>query len=52
MKYQIIRHWNGTKGYGKKFDSIEDANTFLQNDEKVQMDKEDGFTFSIERLEE
>lgn len=52
MKYQIIRHWNGTKGYGKKFDSIEDAKTYLQNDEKVQMDKTDGFDFSIERLEE
>ena len=51
MKYQIIRHWNGTKGYGKKFDSIEDAREYLQNNEKVQTDKTDGFVFSIERLE-
>ena len=47
-KYQIIRHWNGSKGFGKKFDTIEEARKFLQNDEKVQMDREDGFTFSIE----
>ena len=52
MKYQIIRHWNRSKGYGKKFDSIEEAKEYLQNDEYVQIDKADGFTFSIEEIRE
>ena len=47
MKYQIIRHWNNTKGFGKKFDTFEEAKEYLQNDEKVQIDKTDGFYFSI-----
>ena len=51
MKYQIIRHWNGSKGFGKKFDTIEDAREFLRTDEKVQEDKADGFSFSIEEVE-
>ncbi len=51
MKYQIIRHWNGSKGYGKTFDSIEDAREYLRTNEKVQMDKIDGFSFSIEVVE-
>lgn len=52
MEYQIIRHWNGSKGFGKKFDSIEEAKEYLQNNEKVQRDITDGFTFSIEEIRE
>ena len=26
MKYQIIRYWNGSKGYGKTFETIEELN--------------------------
>ena len=53
MKYRIIRHWNGSKGYGsKRFDTIEDAREFLRTDEKTQEDKMDGFTFSIEEVQE
>jgi hypothetical protein len=47
MKHQVIRHWNGTKGLGKKFNTREDAEEYLRTNEKVQMDKADGFYFSI-----
>lgn len=50
MKYQIIRHWNGSKGYGKTFDTIENAREYLRTNEKVQEDKMDGFSFSIEEV--
>ena len=46
--YQIIRYWNGTKGYGRKFDTFEEAEHFLATDEKVQQDKCDVFYFDIE----
>ena len=53
MKYRIIRYWNGSKGYGsKRFDTIEDAREFLRTDEKTQEDKMDGFTFSVEEVQE
>ena len=50
MKYQIIRHWNGSKGYGKIFDTFDDAKEYLQTNDKVRMDKSDGFFFSIEEV--
>lgn len=52
MKYQIIRHWNGCKGYGKKFDTVQEAKEYLQTNKKVQRDKEDGFSFSIEVIQD
>lgn len=51
MKYQIIRYWNGSKGYGKTFDSIEDAREYLRTNERVQEDKINGFSFDIEEVE-
>ena len=51
MKYQIIRHWNGSKGYGKKFDTLEDAKEYLRTNEKVQQDELDGFCFSVIEVE-
>lgn len=47
MKYQIVRHWNRSMGYGKIFDSIEEAREYLRTDCRVQIDKMDGFSFSI-----
>lgn len=52
MKYQIIRKYNGTKGYGKKFDTQQEARDFLRTDPKVQQDKEDGFGFTIEAVKD
>lgn len=52
MKYQIIRHWNGSKGFGKKFDTHKEAEEYLRTNEKVQMDKADGFYFSIVEVQE
>ena len=52
MKYQIIRHWNGSKGFGKKFDTREEAEEYLRTNEKVQMDEADGFYFSIMEVQE
>ena len=51
MKYQIIRYWCGTKGYGKEFDSYDEAVHFLTTDEKVQQDECDDFYFDIEVVE-
>ena len=51
MMYQIIRYWNGTKGYGRKFNTFEEAEHFLATDEKVQQDECDGFYFDIEVVE-
>lgn len=52
MKYQIIRHWNGSKGFGRKFDTREEAEEYLRTDEKVQQDELDGFYFSIVEAQE
>ena len=52
VTYQIVRCWNGSKGYGKKFDTLEDAREYLRNDERVQEDKINGFIFSIEEVVE
>lgn len=46
--YQVIRYWNGTKGYGRKFNTYDEAEYFLATDEKIQQDKCDGFYFDIE----
>lgn len=51
MMFQIIRYWNGTKGYGRKFDTYKEAEHFLATNEKVQQDKCDGFCFDIEEVE-
>lgn len=48
MMYQIIRYWNGTRGYGRTFDELEEAVYYLDTDEKVQQDRCDGFSFEIE----
>jgi hypothetical protein len=52
MKYQIIRYWGTCKGFGKVFDTREEAEYFLNNDNKVFQDEEDGFTFGIAEVEE
>lgn len=51
MKYQVIRHWNGSKGFGKKFNTREEAEEYLRTNEKVQQDELDGFHFSIVEVE-
>jgi hypothetical protein len=52
MKYQIIRHWNGSKGFGKKFNTREEAEEYLRTDEKIQEYKCEGFYFSIMEVPE
>lgn len=51
MMFQIIRYWNGTRGYGRMFDTLEEAEYYLYTDEKVQQDRRDGFYFDIEVVE-
>ena len=52
MKYQIIRYQNGTKGYGRKFDTYDEAMHYINTTNKIQEDMFDGFTFDIEVIEE
>ena len=52
MKYQIIRYWGNSKGYGKIFDSYDEAAYYINTNDKIQEDMFDGFTFDIEVIEE
>ena len=52
MKYQIIRYWNGTKSYGRKFDTYEEAVYFLNTDKKVYYDRLDGLFLILRWLNE
>ena len=49
--YRIVRYYNGTKGYGRKFDTEDEARAFIDTDPKIQLDIEDGFTFDVEECD-
>lgn len=49
--YQIVRFYDGTKGYGKVFGSQEEAEYYLETDPKVQQDIANGFFFTTEPTE-
>ena len=51
MMYQIIRYWNGIRGYGRMFDDLEEAEHYLDTDIEVQEDRCNGFSFDIEVIE-
>lgn len=51
MMFQIIRYWNGTRGYGRMFDTLEEAEHYLDTDVEVQEDRCNGFSFDIEVVE-
>ena len=47
-KHRIVRYYNGTKGYGRTFDTEDEARAFIATDPKIKQDREDGFTFDVE----
>ncbi len=51
-KYRIVRYYNGTKGYGRIFDTEDEARAFIDTDPKIKQDKEDGLTFDVEEYGE
>lgn len=52
MKYQVIRHWNGTKGSGRVFDTLAEAKIFLNTNARVREDENEGFYFTIEAIKD
>ena len=50
-KYQIVRHYNGTTGYGRVFDTEQEAREYLETDERILQDKADGFGFSVKEID-
>ena len=44
--YQIVRFYDGTKGYGKVFGSQEEAEYYLETDPKVQQEKANVFSIA------
>ena len=51
-KHRIVRCSNGTKGYGRTFDTEDEARAFIATDSKIKQDREDGFTFDVEECSE
>lgn len=51
-KHRIVRYYNGTKGYGRTFDTEDEARAFIATDPKIKQDREDGFTFDVEECGE
>lgn len=50
MKFQIIRKYNNSVGYGKIFDTKEEAEKYLKTNPKIADDECDGFYFEIREV--
>lgn len=49
--YRIVRYYNGTKGYDRKFETKKEARDHIAMDAKIQQDIEDGFSFDVEECD-
>ncbi|MBR2897712.1 MAG: hypothetical protein IKC04_07505 [Oscillospiraceae bacterium] len=49
--YRIVRYYNGTKGYGRKFETEKEARDHIATDPKIQQDIADGFSFDVEECD-
>lgn len=49
--YRIVRYYNGTKGYGRKFETEKEAWNHIAEDPKIQEDIKDGSSFDVEECD-